>query len=345
VGLALRNLGSISDQSVAGAISTGTHGTGIGFGILASDVLEMELILANTSEITCSHQENPDLFKAGLCSLGALGIISTVTIRCEPVFYLDTVQYPLPIDTLLGEINKIVSSAEHVRIWWFPHTEKCIVWQANRTEPQHTVPPKNLLKQLNDIKDQLIGYYSLEFAYYVSTYNDTMIPYVNKVYRRLLYNKTKASQDLSYKVFNFDNILKQHNIECSIPIENLHQAISTLKNMINTKKYRVHFPIEIRFVKGDDIWLSPAYGGDRACIGIMMYKPYGREPPYTNYFHEFESKMTALGGRPHWGKYHKWTRKECLEAYPKFKDFLSLREKLDPTKLFNNEYLQQIFKE
>jgi len=113
--------------------------------------------------------------------------------------------------------------------------------------------------------------------------------------------------------------------------------------MIDEKKYRVHFPVEITFVKADDIWLSPAYGGDKAFISVLMYRPFGIDVPHTKYFNEFEQKMSVLGGRPHWGKTHNWTNVECLKAYPKFQDFIKLRDKLDPSKLFSNEYLQRIF--
>jgi len=329
---------------VAGAISTGTHGTGIEYGILAVDVVELELILADSNEIRCSRQENPEIFVAALCSLGALGIISTVTLQCEHAYHLDAVQYPLPVETVLSDITKIISSAEHVRIWWFPHTDKCIVWQANRARKEHHVPPPaNLRRALNEIKEKLIGHYSLEFAYWMTTYNEKMIPYVNRLYRRLLFNKTKAEQDLSFKVFSFESLFKQYIHECSIPVENIYQAILTLKKMIDDKKYRVHFPVEIRFVKGDDIWLSPAYGGDRAFISVLMNSPYGIDVPHSKYFNEFEAKMTTLGGRPHWGSDHKWTNAECKKSYPKFEDFVRLRAKLDPTKLFYNDYLQRLF--
>jgi len=233
VGLALRNLGSIANQSVAGAISTGTHGTGIGYGILATDVVELEIILAGGSEVRCSRQENSDIFLAALCSLGALGVISTITFQCEHTFQLDAVQYPLPIDTVLSDINKIISSAEHVRIWWFPHTDKCIVWHANRARKDHTThtppPSVTLRRSLNEVKEKLIGHYSLEFAYWATTFNEKMIPYVNKLYRRILFNKTKAEQDLSFKVFTFDCLFKQYAHECSIPVENVYQAIVRLK--------------------------------------------------------------------------------------------------------------------
>lgn len=347
VGLAIINLGSIDDQTISGAISTGTHGTGIGFGILASYVVELEIILANGSELICSKAENSDVFFASLCSLGALGIISTITMQVVPAFALDAVQFPLPANTVISDIDKLINSADHVRMMWFPHTEHCIVWQANRSK-NLDVPPKNLRMQLSEIKNKLVGYYSLEFIYWITTLNhhtEKMIPYVNKLYRRILFSKTKAERDLSYKVFTFDCLFKQYVHEFSIPIENTHKALLVIKRMIDVKQFRVHYPIEIRFTKGDDIWLSPSYGGPKVWIGIIMYRPYGVDPQYQKYFQEFENLMTNLGGRPHWAKVHNWTKTECANAYPKWNDFVQLREKLDPTKIFWNDYMQKVFGE
>jgi len=344
VGLALPNLPSISQLSVAGAISTGSHGTGIAFGILSTHVVELELITSSGTELTCSRKENTDVFLAALCSLGALGVISTVTFQCEHSFHLDAVRFPLPIESVLGDINKIVSAAEHVKIWWFPHTEKCIVWQANRARHPHTSTSStvHLRKKLHEIADTVVGYYSVDMTYQLSHYNPRVVPYLNRLYRRLLFNSSRAEFDLSYKVFCMDNLVQQYIHSCSIPLHNVHKAIHSIKKMLLEKKYTLHFPVQITFVSGDDIWLSPAYGGDRAFISLVMYKPAERDT-HSKCFSEFEQKMSSLGGRPHWGLFKEWDLSKCKSIYPKFDDFVKMREKLDPQKLFNNQYLQRIF--
>lgn len=126
---------------------------------------------------------------------------------------------------------------------------------------------------------------------------DKLVPYINKLFRRLLFSKTTAQFDLSYNVFNFDCLFKQYVTEWSIPFEHTRLALLKLKRLIDTEGFKVHFPVEVRFVKGDDIWLSPCYGGDRTYIGIIMYRPYGKDVPYRKYFEGFQKIMEELGTR------------------------------------------------
>jgi len=344
-GLALQNLGSISAQTIGGLISAGSHGTGITHGILATTVKGLEIILADCSKVRCDETQNTALFKAALCAMGALGIIFTVTIQCEPLFCLEAAQYPLPLQTVLNDVEKIINGAEFSRFWWFPHTQHCVVWQANKSASTVVEPPTTRNK-LTAIKDKLIGYYALEFLYFLSLQNDHMIPYINRLYRRIQFNKSSAQRDLSYKVFNFDCLFHQYVCEWAIPISKLSVGLQRLQDLIEAKNFKVHLPVEVRFTKGDDIWMSPAYGRDTAWIGVIVYKPYDREAEYQNFFDHFQRIMTELDGRPHWAKlYSNLTPAPQFfeQAYPKYKDFRKLQKEVDPKNIFSNSYLQRIF--
>lgn len=164
-----------------------------------------------------------------------------------------------------------------------------------------------------------------------------------QVYRKLMFDRPKHVEDVAHKVFNFDCLFKQYVTEWAIPIEHTEKALEGLKSLIAQHKFKVHYPIEVRFVKGDDIWLSPSYGGDTCWIGIIMYRPYGKDVPYKAYFEAFEALMESFSGRPHWAKVHQWTAETCRKNYPKFNAFCKVRSAMDPHRIFSNSYMERIF--
>lgn len=157
-GLGLRNLGSIDDQSIAGAISTGTHGTGSRFGILATDVLALKIMVASGAVVECSATMEPQLFAACRCALGAIGVIIEVTLQCEKLQFLECNQYSLPFDEAMSNLGKISRSAEHVRVMWIPHTDSCIVWQANKAPIRRLRTLSHLKKHTGAVLDKIVGY-------------------------------------------------------------------------------------------------------------------------------------------------------------------------------------------
>eukprot|EP01102_Stenamoeba_stenopodia_P008548 TRINITY_DN2465_c0_g1_i1.p1 TRINITY_DN2465_c0_g1~~TRINITY_DN2465_c0_g1_i1.p1 ORF type:complete len:547 (-),score=120.71 TRINITY_DN2465_c0_g1_i1:219-1859(-) len=344
--LALSVLGSISDQSLAGAISTATHGTGIEYGSLSCFVREIELVTGSGQLWRCSRNENPDLFSAACCSVGALGVIVTITMQMEPAYNLHAVQYPAEFDTVVSSIKQTAYSAEHARFWWFPHTNKCLIWQANRTDRPVDPQPhqQSLVKQWTDyIKDTVIGYKVLEASLWCSNFVPELDPTLNSLYQRMLFNSRQERVDRSDKVFNFNCLFKQYVNEWAIPIENTEAALIALKEMIAKSGFRVHFPVEVRFVKGDDIMLSPCYGRDCCYIGIIMYRPYGREPNWKKYFFAFEELMARFDGRPHWAKEFVWKEPELRKAYPRWGDFVNIAKQCDPSRVFWNSFMERVF--
>ncbi|KAI7881637.1 L-gulonolactone/D-arabinono-1,4-lactone oxidase [Lichtheimia hyalospora FSU 10163] len=295
-GLALSNLGSISDQSIAGIICTATHGTGAHYGCLSTMVMDMTLVTANGDIVRCSSTENSDLFVAAQCSLGALGVITRVSLQVEPAFHLEAIQKPYKFDNVLNDWDAVIHSAEHVRVWWMPHTNDCVVWRANRTnKPKKLMPP-------NWILERGIGVHAYQFMLNVARYKTSIIPSITRFMFDTIHSRPLHVIDDSYKVFNFDCLFPQYVNEWAIPWDNAPQALRDLDTFIKTSNLKVHFPVEIRFVDEDDIWLSPCYKTKMCYIGVIMYRPYGNPVPYKKYWKAYEDIMRSNGGRPHWAK-------------------------------------------
>ncbi|EFC49027.1 predicted protein [Naegleria gruberi] len=344
--MAIAVLGSISFQTISGIISTGTHGTGINFGCLPTFIVEMDIVLPSGQVVTVKKGDED--FDAYVCSLGCLGIISTVTIQCVEAFALTQVQEPSTLTKVLENLDSLIPSSDHWRFWWFPHTtnDKCITTSATRSliDSKTFVGDSDKITFFGRIRnffiDRLVGFYSLEFALFVSKFIPSLIPMINNTWFNLLFSSKTQVHDVSFKVFNFDCLFKQFVNEWSIPIENTKEALLRLKKMIEEKKYKVHFPVEVRFVKRDDVWLSPCYGRDSCYIGIIMYRPYDFTIPYQEYFAEYNRIMLELGGRPHWAKLD-W-KLDSEDLYPKWNDFKNLRRKNDTNNILMNDYLERL---
>ncbi|KAJ2964478.1 hypothetical protein NQZ79_g617 [Umbelopsis isabellina] len=343
-GLALSNLGSISDQSVAGVMATASHGTGTGYGSLSTmliqfglsyQIVDLTLVNGKGERLFCSSTSNSDVFEAARCSLGALGVITRMSLKVEPEFRLEAKQVPAKFEDVLQNWDTVTNSAEHVRVWWYPHTEDCVVWRANRTDKPVSNDPPSWLKYT------FVGFHVYQFALNIARYRQSMIPSLTKFFYNNVHSTPIEVVDESYKVFNFDCLFPQYVNEWAIPLEKAPEALRRLDNFINTSELKVHFPVEIRFVDGDDVWMSPSYGRKTCYIGVIMYRPYGKPVPYKKYWRIYEDIMRSLGGRPHWAKAHGQTVDDLEESYPKFRDYLQVRDKMDPNRLFVNKYIER----
>ncbi|KAG0172812.1 hypothetical protein DFQ28_007000 [Apophysomyces sp. BC1034] len=335
-GLALSNLGSISDQSIAGVMATATHGTGAHFGCLSTMILDMTLVTADGQLLHCSRAHLPDIFDAARCSLGALGIVTRVTLQAEPAFRLEAIQKPYKMPAVLADWDAVIHSAEHVRVWWYPHTDDCVVWRANRTEK----PPTEDASQ-SWLVERGIGVHFYQAVLNATRFKPTMIPRLTRFMFNKVHSRPQHVVGDSYKVFNFDCLFPQYVNEWAIPWVDAPEALRQLDAFIRTNDLKVHFPVEIRFVDEDDVWLSPAYGRKTCYIGVIMYRPYGNPVPYKKYWKGYEDIMRKYGGRPHWAKAHGQSCKALEASYPKFNDFLQVRQQLDPTGVFLNDYLRR----
>jgi L-gulonolactone oxidase len=343
-GLALPCLGSIAAQTIAGAVATATHGTGIGHGTLSSLVEEATLVTGTGELLRISRNENENWLDGIRCHLGALGVIVELTLSVCDAFNLEIEERPGDLDSVLANLSDLLQS-DYYRFWYLPHADRVWEWRANRVQPQPPDTPSAMARAHMWIRERAVGYRAFEFALYAATYEPRLISYVNRAYTRAIFSRPRSSSGPSHEMFTVDyGVFKQkaHTNEWAIPIERTAEALHSLRTLIATRGFRVHLPIEVRFVKGDGVWLSPCYGRDSCYIGVMAYMPYGRDTEYAPFFEAFEAVMLKLGGRPHWAK-HFGPQAEALRArYPRWAEFLALRAKLDPDGVFENAYTQRV---
>jgi L-gulonolactone oxidase len=332
-GLAFPVLGTVKFQSIAGAISTATHGTGLRFGSVSSLVTELELITASGEVLRCSRDENPDVFAAARCGLGALGLISTVTLQCEPAFCLQSVERRENLASTLQDLDRLLQSNDHFKLWWFPHTQTCLTFEQNRTTAARS--RSSLQRWWSDIAVRNGLVQPLMLACIAAP---RITPAAVRFFTGLTAQRVEFI-DHSAEVFYHPTYIRHWETEYSIPRQHAAEAVARLAAWVNTHaSLRVNMPVDVRFVRGEDIWLSPAEGRDSVYIGVLQH----RRLPYEEYFRGFEALMDGYGGRPHWGKMHTKSAAELRRLYPRFDDFLSLRERLDPCGMFLNSYLQRV---
>lgn len=326
-GLAQENLGDIDVQSIAGAISTGTHGTGVTLGSIATQVIGLRLITANGEVMDCSETENRDIFKAAQVSLGMLGIITQVTLQCVPAFTLDYHWYQSRLDEVLAKLDELKTN-RNFEFFWLPHTEKTMVKTMNITDLAGR--KKSLLRQFNEniIENAVLWGFSVIAR---------QIPLTSKWVAKSIASLISSGHDVtaSHETFATVRMVKFQEMEYNIPAEHFEACLQEIKACISDDKIRVHFPIECRFVAADDIPLSPAYQRESAYIAVHMFKGM----PYKAYFDKMEAIFSKYQGRPHWGKMHTRTARNFRTLYPKWDEFMTLRKQLDPDGLFMNEYL------
>ncbi|XP_055329144.1 L-gulonolactone oxidase-like isoform X2 [Paramacrobiotus metropolitanus] len=341
-GLALSVLPSVSDMSIGGAVGTGTHGSGINYGTLSSYVTALDLLIADGTVLHCSREENSEVFLAAACGLGAMGIVIQLTLQCEPRFNLTQKHYGEKMSTVLANLDQHLKNSEHFKFMWYPHTDDVIVCEINRT-PYNKITKDKLLWERFWMILLFLSTYLIEFLYWVSTFIPGITAYINRLAFHLHKGPTEVD-DVSYRIFNFDCLFQQFVTDWAIPIEKTGEAVTHLKEWLDTQDDTVvaHFPVEVRFVKKDDMYMSPAYGRDTAFINIIVYRPYGKEIMKDQLWTYYENLMEKHDGRPHWAKEHKVDGSKLVRMYPHFKDWCRIRENLDPNRIFVNRYISQL---
>lgn len=334
-GLALGVLGSISFITLVGAISTGVHGTGINYGIMSSYVKEVTLMKADGDVITVSRETDETTFLAACVSLGALGVILSVKVQCEPAFHLEQLRYGAKRKKVMDELNSLMARADHLRMMWYPHTDDCTVFETKRTE-------KPIKRSRSWFWEIAVSYHLIQFLYWLSTFVPLILPAINWFCVTMLESQRQEIVDRSDRLFNFDCLFDQYVMEWAFPREKTVSVIEELKQWIDTTGFKAHFPIEIRFTKADDIYLSPCYGQDSCYINIVSFRPYGKEVPHERYWKAFQHIVFKAGGRPHWAKDHTLTSEALSAMYPCWKQFQSVRQRLDPDGMFTNANLERV---
>ena len=334
LGLAMANLGDIDAQTIAGAISTGTHGTGAKLGGIATQIEALDLMLADGTVVTCSATERPELYNAARVGLGALGIILTVTLRCVPSFVLVAQERPEPIDAVLEALDEHTSGNDHFEFYWFPYGKNALVKRNNRLPAGTKAQPLSPLRQYFEY--ELVENKAFELLCRLGRAVPSLIRPLNRLSSSVL--SPRAYSDHSHNVFVSARDVRFVESEYAIPREALPEVLGELRREVPRLADSIMFPVEIRVAAADDIWLSTANGRDSAYLAIHQYIGL----PYRAYFDLFESIAGQVGGRPHWGKMHSLDAEQLRTRYPHFDDFRTVRAELDPAARFTNAYLDTV---
>lgn len=333
-GLAMENLGDIDRQSISGAISTGTHGTGTGFGGLAAQVIGITLVTAAGEFLRVDDEHNSELLPAVALGLGALGIIVEVTLQCVPAFVLHAVDEPAPLADVLATLHDRAAAADHFEFYWFPHTDVALTKRQTRLDESAVRKPLPLVGKWIDESLLSNGVFRAVCA------AGQVIPAVTPPFSRLAVKLTgdREYTDRSHRVLTQSRAVRFREMEYAVPADRIVPVFRAVQDLIAQRGWRIEFPLEIRFAAEDDRWLSTAYG--RASAYIAVHRYWRADP--TAYFEAVEQIMHEHGGRPHWGKLHTLNADQLRERYPRFDDFVALRDRLDPERLFRNRYLDRV---
>jgi FAD-linked oxidoreductase len=330
-GLAQENLGDIDVQTIAGAIATSTHGTGVRYGSIATQVVGLTLVTASGEVLECSETARPDVFKAAQVSLGALGVIAAVTLRVVPARRLRFVSRRERLDDCLANLERYKRENRHFEFFWMPYTPWVQAKFLNETDD----PPSagNIWGTLNKVLLENGLYWVLSEGCRLAP------PAARTVSRISAWGIASVTEtDYSHRLFATPRAVKFQEMEYNVPAADFPAVLAEVRACLARERFNVHFPIECRFVRGDDIWLSPAYGRDSAYIAVHMYKGM----PYERYFRAVEAIYQPYQGRPHWGKLHTLDAATLAVRYPHWDDFRRVRAALDPQGVFLNDYLRRL---
>ena len=329
-GLALPNLGDIDVQSIAGAISTATHGTGSGLGNLATNVVAMTLVNGK-GEIVELNEGDPRISIAAV-GVGALGVVCEVVLQCVPSFRLhahETIEY---LDDLLDDIPSFAESADHAEFFWMPGARRCQVKRNQRTTEDIQRPGKVAYFRDKYVAENL----AFGTVCRVGRRWPSLAPRIAK-----LVSSSVSERDLiddSFRVFASPRLVRFVEMEYGIPLECLPEAVQRVREVTKHLSFPSLFPIEVRVSAADDIALSTGFGRSNGWVAVHQYVG----APYESYFQQVADIMDSYGGRPHWGKMHYLNAAQLCERYPRWGEFQELRAALDPDGTFRNEYVDRV---
>jgi len=334
LGLALPNLGDIDRQTIAGAISTGTHGTGLRRRGIAAAVSGLTLVTAEGAVLECSAREHPEVFAAARVGLGALGVVTEVELQCVPAFRLHAKEFGADLRDVLDRLEQDVAGHDHVDMHWFPLTDRVLVKHNNRVADD--APGRPLPAWRSRIDDDLLSNRLYELTNRAATRWPRIVPPLNAVSARLL--GAREYTDDSWRVFVAERNVRFRETEYAVPLAAARDVVLALRGWLARSRAPLTFPVELRFIGADDVWLSTAYERDNAYVAVHQYHRMDDHGAFA----AFEAIVAEHEGRPHWGKLHTLDAPRLAELYPRFGDFLAVRDRLDPDRVFANDHLRRI---
>jgi len=334
-GLALANLGDIDVQTIAGAVATGTHGTGARFGGLATQVVAMEVVRGDGSVVQIGSRPGSPPVTAAAVGLGALGVVTELTLQCVPAYTLHAVEDTASLPDVLEGLAERVAAHDHYEFYWFPHTDGCLTKTNTRVAAQ--VPERPLPSWRRFAEDEVLtnGVYAVVNE--LGRLRPRWVPGLNRLSVRAL--SRREYDDLAPRVFASSRRVRFVESEYAVPAEAAASVVQELRDWVDRHEdVAVQFPVEVRFAAADDVWLSTAYGRASAYIAVHQFHC----SPARSYFRAFADIARAHGGRPHWGKLHGESAATLAASYPRMADFRRLRDELDPGRVFANRYLTRV---
>ncbi|HEV7918725.1 MAG TPA: D-arabinono-1,4-lactone oxidase [Solirubrobacterales bacterium] len=332
LGLALPNLGDIDVQAIAGAVATGTHGTGARYASVSAQVAAIEMVTASGDLVSIDAADETAL-KAARVSLGTLGIASELTLQCVPAFTLDRLDLPSPLDETLAQFDELADSHDHFEFYVFPYTDVVIQKRINRTDQ----PPHPWSKRKRFLNDVAFENWTLAALVNAGKLMPRAIPALARGVTKTFGKVHKV--DKSHEIFSTVRNVRFNELEYAIPRKRVAAALTRILAAIEEHRWPVNFPIEVRVGRADeDCLLATAAGRETGYISVHMYRGMEFEP----YFRAVESIMNDYDGRPHWGKLHWQTAETLAPRYPGWDDFQAVRSRLDPGGVFSNRYTDRV---
>jgi FAD-linked oxidoreductase len=330
-GLSMPNLGDVTYQSLAGAVSTSTHGTGLQRTGLAAQIDSFRMVAATGEVIVCNKQQNPDVFHCGRVSLGALGVITEVTLNVVPAFNLRAVEQPMRIDYVLDNFSRLIDENDFFEFYWVPHTRWALT-KANNVSTDPVDSPGRFRTWYNKM---FLENYAFGMLCQIGRLFPQLIP---KLATMLPSTGRVEYVNISHRIFSSKRLVRFYEMEYSIALDSLAPALREVMKMVDDKGLHISFPVEVRCTGSDDIPLSTSTGRRSAYVAVHMFK--GSE--YAEYFNAVEAILRKYDGRPHWGKIHNLDASDISSLYPEFQRFIEVRNQLDPEGVFTNDYLRRV---
>lgn len=328
-GLAMPNLGDIDRQTISGAIATATHGTGARLQNISAAVTAVQVVCADGTTLEI---EDGDDLRAARVSLGALGAISELTLQAVPAFTLHRTDDIQPVDDVLAGFDELAEGNDHFEFFVFPYATNALTIRRNRTDAPPA--PRGRLNAL--VNEDLVGNRLADLLLRATRARPSLIPRFSKVASRVMGEGDYV--DKSFRVFSSRRDIRFTEMEYALPREHGPEAIRRVLDLIERERIPVAMPIECRVVAGDDALLSPTHERDSTYVAVHQY----RGMPWEAWFRAAEEIFLELGGRPHWGKRHHFGTEQAEAAYPRYHDFLAVRHRLDPNRVFANAWTRAV---
>ncbi len=331
-GLSLHNMGDIAEQTIAGATSTGTHGTGGVVASLSAQIAGLDLVTGTGQVVHADAVENADVFAVARLGLGALGVLTAITFKVEPMFTLEAHEFPMLWDEAMAGFDELAAENHHAEMYWFPHTDRILAKENNRVLED----PEPLGRFRHWLDDELLSNKLFGVVNRIGNVAPSLIPRMSNLAGQALSERTYS--DVPHKVFTSPRSVVFREMEYAVPREVGLSALAEVRRWIDASGINISFPVEVRTTPADDIALSTSTGRESMYLAFHM----NAQTDHTAYFKGVEDILRAHDGRPHWGKLNTRTAADLEPAYPRWAEFQAIRDRFDPDRVFSNTYLKRV---